>query len=355
MENSAVVAIIGAGPLGIELAVALQSAKISFCIFDKAQLGQSVYNYPPNTRFFSSSDKIAIAGIPLQTEDQQKCTRENYLSYLRTVVDHYELTLNTYEEVIEVSRINESHFQLKTKSNKGIQTYQVNYVVFATGSTSYPRMLKVPGEEAPHVDCKMGDPHKYFKKKVAIVGGRNSAAETALRCFYAGANVTLVTRAKEFNEKSIKYWILPDLLSRIKQGQIHCHYDSEVKEIQPNKVILKHLLNNEVTEITADFVIKAIGFDADMSLCRQLGVEVISTLNHPSFNTKTMETNVPGIYVLGTIIGGTQNHYKIFIENSHHHVVKILESIQDKLGIIEDNITLDWLVASGANNSRLEE
>lgn len=356
MDNNAVVAIIGAGPLGLEMAIALKSAQISCMIFDKGQIGQMIYNFPPETHFFSSSDKIAIAGIPLQTEDQQKCTRETYLSYLRTVVGHYQLKVNTFEEVLEVRRLNETHFQLKTQSNKGIKHYQVNYIILATGSTSHPRLLNIPGESASHVSTKMSDPHQYFKKKVVIIGGKNSAAESALRCFYAGASVSIILRKEAFEPQSVKYWILPDLLSRIEKGDIHCYYQSEVQEIYPDAVKIQQRGTQETKNVPADFVIKAIGFDADMKLCEQLGVEILPPLHTPTYNSKTMETNVEGIYVLGTIIGGTQQRYIIFIENTHHHIEKILESLQDKLGIFEDsNKGLDWLVATSDSSHQLEQ
>lgn len=354
MDNNAVVAIIGAGPLGLEMAIALKSAQISCIIFDSGQIGQMIYNYPVGVHFFSSSDKIAIAGIPLQTEDQQKCTREAYLAYLRMVVGHYQLKVNTFEEVLEVRRLNETHFQLKTRSNKGIQHYQVNYVIIATGSTSYPRALNIPGESLPHVSSKMGDPHQYFKKKVVIIGGKNSAAESALRCFYAGASVSLILRKEAF--ENVKYWILPDLLSRIEKGEIHCHYQCEVQEIRHESVKIRHCKTQELKDLPTDFVIKAVGFNADMKLCEQLGVEITPPLHSPVFNPKTMETNVEGVYVLGTIIGGTQERYVVFIENTHHHVEKILESLQEKLGMFEDNTKgLDWIVIPSSPAHQLEQ
>lgn len=333
MEYHASVAIIGAGPLGIELAISLKTANISYIQFDKAQIAQAIYNFPPQTHFFSSPEKISLSGARIQTLDQQKCTREVYLAYLRTLVFHYQLNVNTYEEVIQIIPLGAEGFKLTTLSAIGKQEYLVRTVVLATGSTSTPRKLNVIGEDLKHVSTRMGDAHQYFGKKVIIVGGKNSAAETALRCFHVGAQVTLIVRKKELDLESIKYWILPELMSRIQHGEIHCLYDSEIQEIKPNLVKVKKKELHDLLDVSTDFVIKAIGFKADLHFCKELGIQ----LGHPpqeapKYNEATMETNVPGVFLLGTIVGGNQNKYLVFIENTHDHVEKIVRTLIKKLG-----------------------
>ncbi len=342
MSIDATVAIIGAGPLGLELAVALKQSGISYLQFDKGQVAQAIYNFPIQTPFFSSSERIGIAGIPIQTIDQQKCTREAYLAYIRSVCMKYSLSFHTYEEVKEIKK--EKAFTVVTQK----RTYCVQYVVLATGGTSTPRLLEVPGENLPHISTKMEDPHRYFGTKVAIIGGKNSAVESALRCFHAGADVSLIVRGAGFDAKSVKYWLLPELLGRVKRNEIKCFYQSEVQEIQEKQVILK-----DEKIVAADFVIKAIGFEANMELFRQLKVPLKGESKTPEHDPETMETAVFGLYVLGTIIGGTQKSYKVYIENTHHHVGKIMTDLAKKLSITLPNRC--WYSTSYHQSGPLEE
>lgn len=328
--NNYAVAIIGAGPIGIELAISLKINHISFVQFDKGQVAQMIDNFPPQTQFFSSNERIGIAGIPVQTVNQQKCTREAYLAYIRSVVLHYQLKINTYEEVIDIQS-NPKGYLLHTRSQGLEKFYQVQFLVLATGSTSYPRKLGIPGEFLSHVDRKMEDPHRYFQKNVCIIGGKNSAVETALRCYHAGAFVTMVVAADKFDEKSIKYWLLPELLSRIQKKEMTCYYSSKVQRITEDSIELR--TEQMTQQIRADFVIKAIGFDADMSLCEMVGVPLLGEERKPEYDEITMETPVKDVYILGTLAGGTQKKYSFFIENAHNHVNKILFSLYKKLNL----------------------
>lgn len=346
MGFDAYVAIIGAGPLGIELAAALKLAGISYLLFDKGQVGQMIYNFPPQTHFFSSNERISIAGISIQTIDQLKCSREEYLAHLRTVVEHYQLQINSFEEVTEV--VKRDGYEIVTPK----RAYNVQFLVVATGSTSTPRMLGIPGENLPHVSTKMIDPHLYFQQKVAIIGGKNSAAETALRLFQAGAFPHLIMR-EPLTQQSVKYWLLPELEGRIAKSEILLSIDYEAVEIKPGSLKIKNRSNGKTETIAADFVIKAIGFEADMSLLEKLGVELITSVRRPVFNAATMETNVADLYVLGTVVGGTQRGYKIFIENSHVHVRKIMVDIASKLGCTLPEI--DWIQKNDAIESNLEQ
>jgi len=331
-DNVPVVGIVGAGPLGIELAIALTKARIPYFLFDKGQAAQMIYNFPPHTHFFSSSERIGIAGVPIQTSYQDKCTREEYLSYIRSVVMHYRIKINSYEEVIRIEKSLSKGFTLTTHSAQGEQSYQVRFLVLATGGTSRPRLLDIPGEDLPHVFTKMGDPHQYFQKQIVIVGGKNSAAETALRCWNAGAKICLVHRREAFDPVHIKYWLLPELLGRIEHGEIECLYSSKLAEIQSNQVLIKKIDQDGLVGKKTDFVIKAIGFHANMDLFQQLGI-TLSAENQMVLHDENMQVNVPDVFVLGTVVAGTQNRYRIFIENTHIHVEKIMKALFAKLSI----------------------
>ena len=333
------VAIIGAGPLCIELAVALKRASIPHLHFDAKQIGYTISWFPPQTRFFSSNERIAIAGVPLQTPDQMKCTREQYLAYLRCVVQQFDLKINTYEPVVDI-RLTPSpgtpgegrgeglaaeRVALTTLRNNIEHQYTAEKIILATGGTAHPRRLNVPGEDLPHVHPHWSDPHAYFNKKVLIVGGKNSAVETALRFHNAGAKVSLSYRRPELPAKSIKYWLLPEINSLIKSGQIAAYPSTQVTSITPTHVAL-----NDSTQIEADFVVPQIGYTADMSLCKLANIKLEGDRRVPVYNPETMETSVPGIYLCGTVIGGTQDKYEVFIENGHAHVEKIVAHLTGK-------------------------
>ena len=319
------VAVIGAGPLGLELAVALKQARISYIQFDKGQVAEAIFQFPSGTQFFSSSERIGIAGMPIQTQDQQKCTREHYLAHIRATCMKYQLPVNTFENVKRIQK--DDGFCILTETNVGQKEYRARHVVLATGGTSRPRLLGVPGEEFSHVQTKLQDPHLYYGRDLLIIGGKNSAVEGALRAFHAGAHVTLVTRSHQFDSKSIKYWLLPELEGRIKRKEIVCFFDTNISEIMQGSVRLSN-----GTLIRTNFVLKTIGFEADMNLFRQLGVS-LGENSVPVFNEQTMETDVQDVYVLGTAIGGTQIGFKVYIENTHHHVGKIMEHLADKMKI----------------------
>lgn len=353
MNYDAEVAIIGAGPLGLELAAALKIAGISYLQFDKGQAAQMIENFPFQTPFFSSTERIGIAGIPIQTDNQQKCMREHYLAYIRSVIMHYGLILHSYEEVTSIQRASSDSFQLKTVTLAGQHTYTVRFVVIATGSTSSHKLLHIPGEELPHVSVKMQEPHRYFQKRVAIIGGKNSAAESALRCFNAGAHVTLVVRADELDSKSIKYWIYPELKSRIEKGEICCYTSTEVQEILLSQLKVRNHRSGEVFDIPVDFVVKAIGFDADMRICRELGVVLSEEDKSPKYDMETMETAAKDVFVLGTVIGGSQKRYRIFIENTHIHVRRIVNALCGRLD--KESPSLEGWFREAVLPSKLEE
>jgi thioredoxin reductase (NADPH) len=336
------VAIVGAGPLGIELAVALKKAGISYVHFDSKQIGYTISWFPPQTRFFSSPERIAIAGVPLQTPDQMKATREEYLAYLRAVVQQFDLDINTYEPVTGIDRAGDG-FHLTTRRGDQARHWAVRHVVLATGGTAHPRRLGVPGEDLPHVHPHWSDPHDYFNKRVLVVGGKNSAIETALRFYRAGAKVALSYRRTQLPEKSIKYWLLPEIKYLMNNGTVTPHLGTRITRITPCQVTLAPTTDNgQLTTdngpltIDADFVVPQIGYVADMSLARLAGVELRGGCEVPAYDPETMETNVPGLYVCGTVVGGTQDKYEVFIENGHVHVDRIIAHLTGQRKHLDD-------------------
>ena len=208
--------IVGAGPIGLELHVVLKQLGADVLHLEAGAVGQTITWYPKQAQFFSSPERIAIAGVPLNTPAQTKATREQYLAYLRSVVQQFDLPIATHEPVRQISRGDDGTFNVKTA--KRIVTCE--HLVLAIGDMHLPRELGVEGEDLPHVNHYFDEPHDYFDRKLLIVGGRNSAAEATLRCHRAGAKVSLSYRGESLDDNGIKYWILPELKALIKAGEI---------------------------------------------------------------------------------------------------------------------------------------
>ena len=321
------VAIIGAGPIGIELAVALKRAGVDYLQFDAQQIGYTISWWPRETYFFSTTERIELAGIPIPNTDQGRVTGEQYLAYLRSIIEQFNLQIKTYEPVVEVRKQAES-FLLVTKSAAGERReYIAQKVVVAIGDMHRPNELGLPGEALPHVDHYFIDPHRYFRKKLLIIGGRNSAIEAALRCWRAGANVTLSYRRAAFDEKSVKHFILPDLLAQIELGTIGFLPETTPQEIKPSQVVMQRADGTHF-EQPADFVLMLTGFVGDMTLFQKAGVSLVGEGCAPKHDPETMETDIPGIYVAGTAVGGERKpRYSYFIENCHVHVARIVHHL----------------------------
>lgn len=324
------VAIVGAGPIGLELAVNLKRRGIPYVQFDSRQIGHTISWWAPQTRWFSSNERIAIAGVPLVTPDGNKCTREQYLAYLRSIVTQFDLKVNTFSPISGIRREEDGIFTMLSSTRSGEITYQARRVVLATGGTERPRFLGIPGEDLPHVSHYFGDPHLYFRKKLMIVGGRNSAAEAAIRCYNAGAQVSLSYRQEALPAKSIKYWILPELQGLIDAGKVKAYFNTTPVAIGAESVTLREK-EGSTTTCQADFVLLLVGYEADMGLFRSAGVHLSGPALVPEFNVQTMETNVPGLYVAGTAAAGTQERYALFLENSHVHVERIIAHVEGRV------------------------
>jgi thioredoxin reductase (NADPH) len=321
--KSPAVAVVGAGPIGLELAAELSRAGIDHIVFEKGAIGQTMVGWPPGTQWFSSNERTAIAGVPLLTPGQQKATREEYLVYLRTVVRALGLEIRTHERVDGVEREGD-RFVLTTTRRGETRRTRARAVVLTVGDTAFPRRLGIPGEDLPHVRHVLPDPHVYFQRDLLVVGGKNSAVEAALRCWHAGANVTISYRGAAFDETRVKVWLLPELKGRIRRGEIPCHFRTRPRAIDPRGVTLEDLEDGRTRLVPTDFVLLATGYVADMSLFRQLGVTLAGENEVPVFDAGTMETDVPGVYVAGTAAAGTQRSYHLFLENCHVHVHRIV-------------------------------
>jgi thioredoxin reductase (NADPH) len=321
------VALIGAGPIGLELAVALKRANIPYLHLEARQIAHTIGWWAPQTRFFSSNERISIAGVPLVTPDGQKATREQYLAYLRSIVQQFNLTIHTFSPVTSLTHHGD-HFTLTTSTPTGQHTHHARKVILATGGTETPNLLHIPGENLPHVSHYFQDPHIYFQKKLLIVGGRNSAAEAALRAHHTGAHVSLSYRKPTLPDKSIKYWILPELQSLLNSRRITPYLSTTPTQITQTHVTLQKS-DGSTQNVPADFVLLLTGYDADMSLFQMANVPLTPPNHTPTFDPTTMQTPTPGLYVAGTAAGGTQqSKYELYIENAHSHVQKILAHLQ---------------------------
>jgi thioredoxin reductase (NADPH) len=315
------VLLIGAGPIGIELAIALKSRGIRYEHLDAGQIGSTIAWYAPQTHFFSSPERIAIAGVPLQTLDQTKATREEYLTYLRAVVLQFDLRISTFERVGSL-RKGADGFEVDSAGASGSRQWRARNVVLAIGDMHRPRLIGVAGEELPHVSHYFGDPHQYFKRRVLIVGGQNSAVEAAIRCHRIGADVTLSYRGAELDANRIKFWLLPEIRSLIRDGRVRWLPSTVVREIRGDAVLL------DSGEVAADSVLLLTGYEQDSDLFEQAGITLDGPGRRPRFDEQTMETNVPGLFVAGTATAGTQlGGVKEFIETSHVHVARIVAAL----------------------------
>lgn len=312
------VAVIGAGPIGLELAVALKQANVDYVQIDAGQIGATMMWYPLEMVFHSSADRIAIAGVPIQVPDQQKPKREEYLAYLRAVVQQFALEVRTYERVESARRLDDGTFELQT--TKG--TYHVDKLVLAIGAMHAPRLLGIPGEDAPHVSHYFHEPHAYFGKRLLIVGGRNSAVEAAIRCQRAGANVTISYRGAEI-DPSVKFWLLPEIRGMIRDGRVRFLPRTTPVEIRRDTVLL-----DTGEEVDADFVLLLTGYRQDPALFEMLGVDLQGDARKPRYDETTMETNVPGVFVAGTAISGSpEERVRVIVEDCHEHVPRIVAAL----------------------------
>ncbi len=351
------VLVVGAGPIGLELAVALKQAGVDYVQVEAGPVGSTIAWWAPETRYFSSPERLEIAGAPLVTSDQSKATREQYLAYLRGVVRQFDLAVRTYRRVVRIERVAGGDgpvFRVRTVASShgvggreesgeiartetldpdaSVRTISTRRIVLAMGNMHRSRRLDVPGEDLPHVSHYLGEPHLYFGRRLLVVGGKNSAVEAALRCYRCGARVSLSYRGEQFDPTRVKYWLHPEVQWLIEKQRIAWYPRTVPAAIRPGAVTLARTGGGgDAIDVPADFVLLLTGYVQDPDLFEQAGVELRGEARSPAVDRETMETTVAGVFVAGTAAGGTQRRARYFIENTHVHVARILRAITGRI------------------------
>jgi thioredoxin reductase (NADPH) len=312
--------IIGAGPIGLACGLEAKSKGLNYMIIEKGCLVNSLYHYPQNMTFFSTSEKLEIGGVPF-VSNNAKPTRIEALEYYRRVALSSQLNIHLFEEVHSVN--NQKLFTVITSK----QTYLTKNIIIATGFYGIPYLLNVPGEDLPKVTHYYQDPHFYAFQKVLVVGANNSAVDAALETWRKGATVTMVIRENEIG-KRVKYWVRPDIVNRIEEGSIKTFFNSTIVEIKEHAVIIQ--TPQGLQHIENDWVVAATGYQPNLSFLEKLGIDLSDdAIRKPTYNEETHETNVQGIFLAGVICGGMNTH-RLFIENSREHAGKIIDYIKQK-------------------------
>ena len=311
--------IIGAGPIGLSCGIEAKKNNLEYLIIDKGMLVNSIFNYPTNTTFFSTSDKLEIGDIPFISHNV-KPTRTEALEYYRRVSNSWELNLSLYNEVLKIKNEND-YFSITTQNGK----FESRNIVICTGFYDIPYLLNIPGENLDKVLHYYNESHPYYQMDIAIVGAGNSAVDVALDTYRKGAkSVTMVIRENEVGE-NIKYWVKPDIMNRINNKEIQAYFNSEITEIKEKSITVKTPEKN--LELKNDFVLAMTGYQPNYNLLENLNVEILDDeFKTPSCNEKTMKTNIEGVFLAGVISGGLKTN-KWFIENSRDHAEKILSTI----------------------------
>lgn len=326
MEHSEIfdVIIIGGGPIGLACAIEAKKKQLNYLILEKGCLVNSLYHYPMNMTFFSTSDRLEIGDIPF-VSIAAKPTRNEALEYYRRVTLKEQLHIHLFEEVTAVTKITQLPLCFKVSTIK--QQYYAHNIIVATGFYDIPFLLNVPGEDLPKVTHYYKDPHFYAFQDVVVVGANNSAVDAALETWRKGANVTMVVRESQIGER-VKYWVRPDIINRIEEGSIKAYFNSVITAIEPHNVHIQTPSGN--ITIPNQWVIAATGYQPNFSFLRHLGIELSDDgVQKPTYDEATHETNVAGIYLAGVVCGGYNTH-RLFIENSREHAVKILQHIAEK-------------------------
>jgi thioredoxin reductase (NADPH) len=313
--------IIGGGPIGIACALKAEKNNLSYLILEKGCLVNSLYHYPSNMTFFSTSEKLELDNIPF-ISNNPKPRKAEALEYYRRITTSNELNIHLFEKVTEVRSENNSHLVITTKN-----TYSTKNIVVATGFYDIPNYLNIPGEDLPKVEHYYNDPHYYATQKTVVVGSSNSSVDAALEIYRKGGEVTMIIRKPEIGER-VKYWVRPDIVNRIEEGSIKAFFNSELLEIKENEVIIETPEGRKTLE--NDFVLLLTGYRPNFKFLEKIGVSISNDDRKiPQYNQVTMQTNVPGIYLAGVICGGMETH-KWFIENSRIHAGLIIRDIVSK-------------------------
>jgi thioredoxin reductase (NADPH) len=318
------IVIIGAGPIGLTCGIEAQKNNFSYVIIEKGTLVNSLFNYPLNMTFFSTSERLEIGDVPFISHFP-KPTRDEALEYYRRVAMHWKLNTRLYERVLSCKKEN-GKFLVNTSKDH----YQAQTIIIATGFYDIPNLMNIPGEDLPKVHHYYKEPHIYYGQKIVVVGAANSAVDVALETYRKGAEVTMVIREDGIQD-NVKYWVKPDIENRIKEGSIKAYFNSSLSAVRETEVDIESPAGSITIE--NDFVVAMTGYLPDFSLLASMGIEEgDDTMKTPVHNKETMETNVPGIYLAGVICGGLQTN-KWFIENSRIHAVQIMQELRKGKGI----------------------
>lgn len=312
--------IIGGGPIGIACGVEATRRGVTHRVLEKGCLLGALFRMAPNTVFFSTAPLLEIGGVPLISQGH-KPTRAELLQYYRRVAESFNLDVRVYEEALEVRRGPDGLFEVPTRP--GI-VHRARAVVIATGYYDHPNLLGVPGEDLPKVSHYGLEPHPFYRRDVVVVGGQNSAVETALDLHRGGARVTLVHRGEALG-RTVKYWLRPDMENRLREGSIAARFSSTLARIDERSVTLRGREGREEV-LPNDFVFALTGYHADFAFLERAGVELDPETRKPRLSLETMESNVPGLYVAGVAAGGLEAN-SIFIENARVHATRIVEEV----------------------------
>jgi len=319
MNEKVDIFIVGAGPIGLACGIEAEKANLSYVIVDKGCLVNSLYNYPRNMTFFSTSDRLEIGEVPFISHNP-KPTRSESLEYYRRVASSWKLKTQLYEKIESVEK-EEGVFHITSSKTQ----YQAKNLIIATGFYDLPYPLNVPGEDLPKVKHYYDEPHPYYDMNIVVVGAANSAVDVALEVYRKGArSVTMVIREEEINSR-VKYWVKPDIENRIKEESIKAYFRSSITKIEEHSIEIK-TPKGGIT-LPNDFVLAMTGYQPDFSFLKSIGVSIGSDeFKTPKYSSETMQTNVEGIYLAGVICGGLKTN-AWFIENSREHAEIIVQDI----------------------------
>ena len=315
------VLIIGGGPIGLTCGLEARKAGLSYLILEKGVLVNSLYHYPSNMTFFSTSERIEIGDIPF-VSNNIKPTRPEALEYYRRIAVSQKLNIHLHEKVVEVLQSGEN-YKVKTS----IREYTAWNIILATGFYDIPNLLHIPGEDLLKVRHYYKEPHFYAMQKLLVVGANNSAVDASLESFRKGAEVTMVIKGSEIG-KRVKYWVRPDIVNRIEEGSIKAYFNSNVIAIREKDVDIQ-TPEGKIT-IPNDYVLLMTGYQPDFAFLEKLGIELSKDeKRYPNYNKESMESNRKNIYLAGVVCGGMDTHIW-FIENSREHARQIIQSILKK-------------------------